>query len=286
MLGAIIGDIIGSIYERHPVKNKKFKLFSEDSRFTDDTVMTIATIEAINANRPYKDFYVYYGLKYFERGYGKSFKAWLQSKEHKPYNSWGNGSAMRVSPVGWMFETKREVLKQARLSAECSHNHKEGIKGAQAVALAVFYARKGKSKQYIKEQLEKQFKYDLTRKLSSFKRGYKFDVSCQGSVPEAIICFLESKDFMDAIRNAVALGGDADTMACIAGAIAEAFYGYESIPLSVLKSIAPMLSSQFVYQLVHYSGDNYKGFGKEYFKIWRAYYKNSKVLTIKLRAKK
>jgi ADP-ribosylglycohydrolase len=159
---------------------------------------------------------------------------------------------MRVSPIGWMFNSVENVLGEARMSAECTHNDPEGIKGAQAVALAVFYARKGKSKDFIKGQLEKRFKYDLTRKLSSFKRSYKFEVSCQKSVPEAIICFLESKDYIDAVRNAVALGGDADTQAAIAGSIAEAYYKY--IPLRIVKKAWKLLPQKLKTDLLNHCG--------------------------------
>lgn len=258
MLGAIIGDIIGSAYEWHPTKNKRFKLFTEKSNFTDDTVMTCATLRAIRLGVNYEATYYVFGNNFEGRGYGGSFQEWLKTSalKRKPYNSWGNGSAMRVSPIGWMFDSVKQVLREARRSAECTHNDPEGIKGAQATALAVFYARKGKSKKYIKDQLEKRFKYDLTRKLSSFKRSYKFEVSCQKSVPEAIICFLESKDYIDAIRNAIALGGDADTQAAIAGGIAEAYYKY--IPERIIKRAWKLLPVSFKNDLLNHSSNDYK----------------------------
>ncbi len=251
MLGAIIGDVIGSAFERHSTKNRRFNLWNKNTRFTDDTVLTLATIESllrpqetvwyssITGKREYerkflyKAFYQHYGKQYPNAGYGASFKEWIKNPD--PYKSWGNGSAMRVSPIGWFFNTEREVLREARKSAEVSHNHKEGIKGAQAVALAVFYARKGKSKTFIKERLEKRFKYNLSRSTSEIKKTYKFDVSCQGSVPESIICFLESNSFMDAIRRAVAMGGDADTMGACSGSISEAFY--KKIPTDVFHTV-------------------------------------------------
>ena len=247
MLGAIIGDIIGSRFERNPTKNKKFKLFTEESHYTDDSCMTIATMHSLimggKRGYSYKDMYQLYGLSNPDAGYGISFKEWIVNPV--PYNSWGNGSAMRVSPIGWFFNTEREVLKEAKKSAEVSHNHKEGIKGAQAIALAVFYARKGKSKTFIKEQIEKRFKYDLNRSTNEIKKTYTFDVSCQGSVPEAIICFLESNSFLDAIRRAVALGGDADTLGAMAGSISGAFY--QKTSLNIINQIHSYLPSDFLY---------------------------------------
>lgn len=225
MIGAIAGDIIGSVYEHNNVKTKGFPLFSAHSRFTDDTVLTVAIASAVLAGGPYRDPLLELGRRYPHAGYGRTFRAWLRSADNQPYNSWGNGSAMRVSPIGFAFSDQEEVLRQARLSAEVTHNHPEGVKGAQAVALAVYLARTRRDKAVLREEVTRLFGYDLDRTLDSIRPSYAFDVSCQGSVPEAIIALLESDSYEDAIRNAVSLGGDSDTIACIAGGIAEAFYG-------------------------------------------------------------
>lgn len=224
MFGAIAGDIIGSVYEASPTKSTDFPLFTHYSRFTDDTVMTVAVASAILNNESYEDSLRAFGRAYPDAGYGGRFFSWLFDDSAGPYNSWGNGAAMRVSPVGFAFDTEEAVLREAQSSAEVSHNHPEGIKGAQATALAIFMARLGESKEAIRQRISTQFGYDLDRTLYAIRPTYRFDVSCQGSVPEAIIAFLESHDFEDAVRNAVSLGGDSDTQACIAGAIAQAFY--------------------------------------------------------------
>lgn len=225
MIGAIAGDIIGSVYEWGPIKHKVFPLFDRRSGFTDDSVLTVAVAEAILTSTPYVDCIRRFGRRYPDAGYGASFAHWLQHDDAGPYNSWGNGSAMRVSAVGFAFDREDEVLQQARLSAEITHDHPEGIKGAQATALAVFLARTGHDKPSIRARIASRFGYELDRALDDIRPGYAFDVSCQGSVPEALIAFLDSHDYEDAVRNAVSLGGDADTQACIAGAVAEAFYG-------------------------------------------------------------
>ncbi|MGI6450986.1 MAG: ADP-ribosylglycohydrolase family protein [Desulfitobacteriia bacterium] len=231
MLGAVCGDIIGSIYEFKPIKTKDLQLFSLSSRFTDDTVLTLATIDSLLNGKPYGVSYKEWYQKYPQAGYGGSFRKWAESDSLKPYNSWGNGSAMRVSPIGYYYQTLEEVLEQAKASAEVTHNHPEGIKGAQAAALAVFLAKEGRTKAQIKSLIEEMFCYDLDEPLDEIRQWYKFDVSCQGSVPQAIRAFLESTGFEDAIRNAISLGGDSDTIACITGAIAEAFY--QDIPRSI-----------------------------------------------------
>jgi ADP-ribosylglycohydrolase len=225
MLGAIAGDIIGSPYEASPVKHKDFPLFSDASRFTDDTVLTVAVADCILHGRDYVEAFHEYTARHPRAGYGGTFARWAFSRATAPYNSWGNGSAMRVSPVGWAARDAQDVLSEAERSAEATHNHPEGVKGAQATALAVFLARTGSTRDAIREEIAAQFGYDLDRSLDDIRATYTFDVSCQGSVPESLISFLESTDFEDAVRNAVSLGGDADTMACIAGAVAEAFYG-------------------------------------------------------------
>lgn len=173
-----------------------------------------------------------FALRYPDAGYGGTFRMWIWSRENKPYNSWGNGSAMRVSPVGFAFDTIDEVLNQATMSAEVTHNHPEGIKGARATALAILLARQGAGKEAIRNEIEDRFSYDLRRTVEAIRPSYRFDVSCQGSVPESIIAFLDSRDWESAVRNAVSLGGDADTMACIAGGIAQAFYG--KIPAEIV----------------------------------------------------
>ena len=224
MLGAIAGDIIGSVYESNPVKTKDFDLFCADNHFTDDTVLSLAVANVILYKKSYLHTFRHFYQQYPNQGYGYGFSRWVLSDAEEPYYSYGNGSAMRVNPVGWAFNSLPDVLYEAKQSAIVTHNHEEGIKGAQAVAAAIFLARKGHNKHDIKKYLADTFAYDLNRKLDDIRPEYKFDVSCQGSVPESVIAFLESENFEDAIRNAVSLGGDSDTMACIAGAIAEAYY--------------------------------------------------------------
>lgn len=224
IMGAIAGDVIGSIYEFHPTKNKDFKLFRTFQNFTDDTVMTIAVADWILTGNSLTHTMQDYGCRYPDAGYGGGFRNWLKDKDPQPYNSWGNGSAMRVSAVGFAYDTLDEVLKKAKESAEVTHNHPEGIKGAQATAAAIFLARTGSSKQKIKEYIESTFGYNLGQTCDEIRPYYQFDVSCQGSVPESIICFLESTDYEDAIRLAISMGGDADTMGAITGGIAIAYY--------------------------------------------------------------
>jgi ADP-ribosylglycohydrolase len=224
MLGAIAGDVIGSVYEWSPTKSIDFPLFQEASRFTDDSVMTIAVAHAILNKVPYDVSMKHFGRKYPNAGYGSNFYEWLFQQETMPYNSWGNGSAMRVSPVGFAFDSIEDVLREATRTAEVSHNHPEGIKGAQATALCVFLARSGESKESIRQEIRMRCDYNLDRSLDDIRPSYSFDVSCQGTVPEAVIAFLESNDFEDAVRKAVSLGGDSDTLACITGGIAHAYY--------------------------------------------------------------
>ena len=242
MLGAITGDIIGSIYEANNIKTKQFDLFTDKNRFTDDTVMTFAVAEALmngGGNENFIRFMKRYGLLYPRAGYGGTFVRWLASDTTEPYNSWGNGSAMRVSSCGWIANLDipiEEGLKLtedlAKKSAEVTHNHPEGIKGAQATAVSIFFMRHGKSKNAIKEYKDKlkdyikdRFEYDLDFTIDEIRPIYRFDVSCQGSVPPAIVSFLESENFEDAIRNAISIGGDSDTIGAITGSIAEAAYG-------------------------------------------------------------
>lgn len=224
MLGAVAGDIIGSVYEFQNTHRYEFDLFSQQSTFTDDTVLTVAVADCILHGKDYTRTIWEYGNRYPDAGYGGRFQLWLSSTARKPYNSFGNGSAMRVSPVGFAFETLEETQAEARRSAEVTHNHPEGIKGAQAVSAAIFLARRGESKPRIKDYITSTFGYNLKRTLDEIRPNYTFDETCRGSVPEAIIAFLESTDFEDAIRKAVTLGGDSDTIACITGSIGQAFY--------------------------------------------------------------
>jgi len=224
MLGAIIGDIIGSTREFKGIKTKDFELFPKGSDFTDDTVLTIATADAILNNKTYTEVYKQYPRDYPEENYGGFFYRWAFGRSEEPGKSFGNGSAMRVSPIGWAFGTLEETLEEAKKSAEVTHGHPEGIKGAQAVASAIYLARTGKSKEDIKKYIETTFDYYLDRSVDEVRETAVFDATCQTSVPEAIICFLDSNSFEDAIRDAISLGGDADTQACITGAIAEAYY--------------------------------------------------------------
>ena len=247
MYGAILGDIIGSPYERHNKKSKDFPLFSKYSRFTDDTVMTLAVAAGLMSVFNDPDNQIEFGddindgnkaiveesiirsmktlgLRYPNAGYGGRFRDWLENGT-EPYKSWGNGSAMRVSPVAWICSSIDKVRELAGLQAAVTHDHPEGIKGAEALASAIFIARAGGTKDDIREYVTNEFGYDLARTCDSIRPGYRFDVSCQGSVPEAIIAFLDSRDFEDAVRNAISLGGDSDTIGAMAGSIAEAFYG-------------------------------------------------------------
>jgi len=225
MIGAIAGDIIGSVYEAHPIKTKEFPLFHPLCRFTDDSVLTIAVAQAILTDGDYRRWVLEIGRRYPHAGYGGAFFHWLHSAVPEPYNSWGNGAAMRVSPVGWAFDSVDDVLREAARTAEISHNHPEGIKGAQAAALAVFLARTTRDKGIVKREVVDRFGYDLDRTVESIRPAYDFDLSCQGTVPEAVIAFLDGDSYEDVIRNAISLGGDSDTLACISGGIAEAFYG-------------------------------------------------------------
>lgn len=236
MYGAILGDIIGSPFEfDRGDKTKDFKLFSRKSHFTDDSVMTLAVCEALlkvgqdATVKEIEDTVISsmqsWGRRYPRAGYGGYFRRWLTARHPEPYNSFGNGSAMRVSAVGWLYDSLEKTRTVAKATANVTHNHPEGIKGAEATASAIFMARNDSSKEEIKKYIENEFHYDLNRTLNEIRPGYHMDETCQKTVPEAIIAFLEAKDFEDAIRNAVSLGGDTDTLGAITGSIAEAYYG-------------------------------------------------------------
>ena len=229
MLGAIVGDIVGSVYEFHNTKSMNFELFTPWSRFTDDSVMTLAVAKWLVEDETHTIHYLIYcmqelGNRYPNAGYGGNFRTWLREDNPQPYNSWGNGAGMRVSPVGLYAKTLDEALALAALTASVSHNHPEGVKGAQAIAACVFLCKEGKSKAEIKEYIEKTFDYNLNRSIAEIRPRYEFDVSCQGSVPEAIIAFLDGNSFEEVIRLAISLGGDSDTIGAMAGAIAACMY--------------------------------------------------------------
>ena len=281
MLGAIAGDIIGSMREKrnhvlyrlgkmtpfidnalqreiNHTKRVDFELFGGYNNFTDDSVMTLAVADAILNHKPYGGLIKDYGRRFPKRGYGGRFKKWLKSDSMKAYNSYGNGSAMRVSPVGFAFDTLEEVLAEAKASAEVTHNHPQGIEGAQAVAAAVFMARTGETKEAIRDYLSETFEYPLADTIEDIRPTYRFDATCEGSVPESIIAFLDSHDFEHAVRLAISLGGDADTQAAIAGSIAQAFY--KKIPANIVERCQAVLGTE-LWQLVEEFHDAY---GVEY----------------------
>lgn len=242
MLGSIIGDIIGSTYEFKNAGTYDFDPFPVGSDFTDDTVLTVAIADAILTERDYAETVREYALNYPGRGYGGWFSQWIYMDNPKPYNSFGNGSAMRVSPIGWAFHSLGETLEEAEKSSAITHNHPEGKKGAKAVAAAIFLARNGYDKKEIKKFIQKRYSYKLNRTLAEIKPFYSFNESCQKTVPEAIICFLESEGFEDAVRKAIWLGGDSDTLACITGGIAEAYY--KKIPVEWIEKSFSILDSK------------------------------------------
>ena len=252
MIGAILGDMIGAPYEfDRGNKTKDFPLFGSDSEFTDDSVMTVAVAEALMDSAGKNDDEIRqaltasmqkWGKRYPHAGYGGMFLGWLRSQDPKPYGSFGNGSAMRVSAAGWLYDTLEETRHAAALSAEVTHNHPEGIKGAEAAACAVFLARTGSSKKEIRDCIVREFGYDLSRTCDEIRPAYTHNESCQKTVPEAITAFLEGTDFEDVIRTAVSLGGDCDTLTCIAGGIAEAYYGVpEALTAECRKRLTPDL---------------------------------------------
>lgn len=248
MLGSIIGDIVGSIYEFGNIKTKEFDFFSDNCSYTDDSVLTLATADWLLNGGSVAHYY----SRYAEQnpwpfgGYGDEFKRWIvrstRLNDFRPYNSCGNGSAMRVGPIGWAFDTKVEILAKAKESAECTHNHPEGIKGAQATALAIYMSRCGASKNDIRKEIENEFHYNLDFTCDSIRPTYTWGGTCQDSVPQAIVAFLDGVDFEDSIRNAISIGGDSDTIGCITGSIAEAFYG---IPQSIYSQGLKYLPENF-----------------------------------------
>jgi ADP-ribosylglycohydrolase len=244
IIGAIAGDVIGSVYEWNNIKTTDFDLFNTQCKYTDDTVLTIAVADSILNNKDFSNTIWEYGRKYRGRGYGGNFRNWLDSDNPKPYGSFGNGSAMRVSAVGYAFNDLQTVLDVAKQTADVTHNHPEGIKGAQATASAIYLARNGKLKKEIKDYLIKTFDYDLDFTLDSIRPTYSFDVTCQGSVPQAIVAFLESTDFENSIRLAISIGGDSDTIACITGGIAAAYY--KEIPKRILEFVSSKLPNEFI----------------------------------------
>jgi ADP-ribosylglycohydrolase len=283
MLGAIIGDTIGSVYEFNNTKEMKFLLFGKGSSYTDDSLMALAVAkwlveDSSHSHRSLENIMVEIAEEYPcpVGGYGSSFNRWLFApyslydydcgefaSERRPYNSWGNGSAMRVPAVGWMFDTLEKTEQVAELSASITHNHPEGIKGAQATAAAVFLARTGVTKNEIRDYIEARFGYDLSLPWKEIQPTYGWESSCQGTVPPAIIAFLDSEDFEDAIRRAVALGGDSDTIACITGGIAEAYY--KSIPEEMLAETVRRLPSQLLAIL-----DNF-AYSSQYCRLYSSY---------------
>lgn len=262
ILGAIGGDILGSPYEWCRVATRHFVLLNQLCKFTDDTVMTVATMKSLILSYKYgneltedliRETYRELGRKYYYAGYGPMFRKWLSQTDDKPINSYGNGSGMRISPVGWWAKTEEETIDLATRFSIVSHNHPEGIKGGVAIALAVFYAKNGLYKIDIAKNIQKITGYDLQRELSEIRKDYSFNATCQKSVPESIIAFLESQSYEDAVINAIWLGGDADTMACMAGGIAEARYGTDKTSTPVREFIWSRLPKDFKHIITKFS---------------------------------
>jgi len=246
IIGAIAGDVIGSAYEFHPTKDYNFTLFVRQSTFTDDSILTLANArwlidDPTHSHERLVEIMREYCFRYPDGGYGGRFRKWISSRNPQPYGSFGNGSAMRVSPIGFYATTLDEALALAKISAEVTHNHPEGIKGAQATAAAIFLARQGKSKDEIKDYIEQTFAYDLSRTLEQIRPNYRFNELCQTTVPEAITCYLEGKDYEDVVRLAVSLAADADTLAAIAGGIAAATY---DVPASIAQATIGKLTEE------------------------------------------
>lgn len=255
IIGAIAGDVIGSAYEFNPTRDYNFDLFTPKSTFTDDTVLTMANAlwlldDETHSHEKLVNIMLDLCWKYPNKGYGGRFAHWIHDENPQPYNSFGNGSAMRVSPVGYYAQTLEEALALAEISAEVTHNHPEGIKGAQATAAAIFLARKGKTKQEIKDYVAQTFHYDLSRTLDEIRPTFTFDETCQRTVPEAITCFIEGKDFEDVVRLSVALAGDADTIAAIAGSISSAVC---EVPNTITQPVISLLSEEFCTTLLRFN---------------------------------
>jgi len=244
IIGAVIGDVIGSVFEWNNIKTTDFDLFNPACDFTDDSVLTIAVADCILNKKPFAMTIWEYGRKYDGRCYGGSFYLWLKEDTLAPYGSYGNGSAMRASAVGFAFNDLETVMEVAKQSAEVTHNHLEGIKGAQATATAIFLARQGKSKLEIKDFISQTFNYNLDFTLDEIRPTYPFDETCQGTVPQAIVAFMESTDFENAIRLAISIGGDSDTVACITGGLASAYYKH--IPKEILDFVAEKLPQEYI----------------------------------------
>jgi ADP-ribosylglycohydrolase len=241
MIGAIAGDIAGSTFEGKAPPLPGFELFLPGSRFTDDTVLSVAVAAAARTGAGYRDALLEWGRRYPRAGYGGMFLRWLEADDPRPYQSFGNGSAMRVAPLGWAHDALDDVLREAQRSAEVTHDHAEGIRGAQAVAGAVWLARRGGTKAELAGFVSGRFGYDLSPRLAELARTWTFDVTCQRTVPAALAAFLEAPDFAGTLRNAIGLGGDTDTLACIAGAIAEAHYG--GVPAAIQALVWPRLDA-------------------------------------------
>ena len=255
IIGAIAGDVIGSAYEFNPTRDHDFELFTPKSSFTDDTVLTMANAlwlidDEQHTHERLVEIMLDLCRRYPNRGYGGRFANWICDKDPQPYNSYGNGSAMRVSPVGYYAQSLEEALALAKVSAEVTHNHPEGIKGAQATAAAIFLARRGKSKQEIRDYVAQTFNYDLSRTLDEIRPTFTFDETCQRTVPEAITCFMEGKDYEDVVRLSVALAGDADTIAAIAGSISSAV---DEVPNGITQQVIALLSEEFCTTLLRFN---------------------------------
>lgn len=246
LYGAIIGDMAGSIYEFNNIKHKPLRVLPREAFFTDDTVMTVAVAHALSQGLDIADTMRAWGDLFPHRGYGLMFSEWLRDPEAGPYYSYGNGSAMRVSAAGWLGHSLKEVQDLATRSAEVTHNHPEGIKGAVAVAQAIYLARTGHSKRQIRNYIMNKFGYDLRRTCDEIRPHYRFNETCQETVPEAIIAFLESRSFTDSIKLAVSLGGDSDTLAAITGSIAEAYYGVPKRLIRACKAKLPAVMNVFI----------------------------------------
>jgi len=255
IIGAIAGDVIGSAYEFNPTRDYSFELFTPKSTFTDDTVLTMANAlwlieDEQHTHKKLVQIMLDLCHRYPNRGYGGRFARWIDDKNPQPYDSFGNGSAMRVSPVGYYARTLDEAMELAKISAEVTHNHPEGIKGAQATAAAIFMARHGHTKQEIRDYVAQTFDYDMSRTLDDIRPTFTFDETCQHTVPEAITCFIEGKDFEDVVRLSVALAGDADTIAAIAGSISSAI---DDVPNQITQPVIALLSEEFCTTLLRFN---------------------------------